>query len=132
MKKFLPKTLNNPQGFTLVELLVVVSIIAILAVIGLTIFTGVQKTARDAKRRADVEAISKALETKYNNATATYPVIAIGDFASSGIPQDPLGGSYSGVPNAGGATYNVCADLEADSRDPADLSPNDFCISQQQ
>ena len=50
MKKFLPKLKTNPLGFTLVELLVVVAIIAVLSVIGITIFTGVQKNARDARR----------------------------------------------------------------------------------
>ena len=132
MKKFLPKSASNPSGFTLVELLVVVSIIAILAVIGLTIFTGLQKNARDAKRRADVEAISKALETAYNNSTAQYPIVTVAMFSSGVIPTDPLGGSYSGVPVAVAATYNVCADLENDGRAPGDLSPNDFCITQQQ
>ena len=50
------------QGFTIVELLVVVAIIAVLSVIGITIFTGVQKGARDSTRRADVNAIAKAME----------------------------------------------------------------------
>lgn len=138
MKKFLPKIASNQHGFTLVELLVVISIIAILSVIGLTIFTGVQKNARDAKRRGDIEAISKALETRYNSATATYPAIAAGDFSSGAIPTDPLGGSYIGVPNTAGATYKICADFEADGRGVSDTTAgdganiNDFCRSQQQ
>lgn len=127
MKKFLPK-----GGFTLVELLVVVSIIAILAVIGFVVFTGVQKNARDAKRKADIDAISKALETAYNQSTAQYPAVTGPMFSRGTIPTDPLGGSYMGLPGGTTATYNVCADLENDGRAPTDTSPNDYCISQQQ
>lgn len=60
------------KGFTLVELLVVISIIAILSVIGLTIFSGVQKGARDAKRKEDLHSLALALEQyKVQNNTYT-------------------------------------------------------------
>lgn len=49
-------------GFTLIELMVVISIIAIMSVIGLTLYGNVQKSARDAKRRSDLKAIAQALE----------------------------------------------------------------------
>lgn len=62
---------RKSSGFTLVELLVVISIIAILSVIGITVFTGVQKGARDAKRRGDMNAIAKALEI-YKSQNNTY------------------------------------------------------------
>ncbi len=123
MKKFLPKTKYSPQGFTLVELLVVVAIIAVLSVIGITIFTGVQKGARDARRKADVEAISKALEAHFNDtacggATATpYCAVTAANagtlFANGVIPTNPTpgGGAYT-VPGSAAATYTVCANLE--------------------
>lgn len=65
----------SQNGFTLVELLVVISIIAILSVIGITIFAGAQKSARNSKRISDMKAISLALDLYYydpvnNN---TYP-----------------------------------------------------------
>lgn len=136
MKKFLPtfahRRVNKSRGFTLVELLVVISIIAILAVIGLTVFAGVQKNARDSKRRGDIDGISKALEVAYNNSTGQYPAVTGSMFSGGVIPTDPLGGSYSGLPAAAVSTYNVCADLEADGRAPTDTTPNDYCIAQQQ
>lgn len=61
------------KGFTLVELLVVISIIAILSVIGITVFSSAQKSARDAKRRADLQALRLALE-QYKTANGIYPV----------------------------------------------------------
>lgn len=65
--------LVQKKGFTLIELLVVISIIAILSLIGITVFTGVQKNARDAKRRGDMKAISNALE-QYKAVNNKYPI----------------------------------------------------------
>src|SRR5258708_1498778 len=97
------KLLKRQQGFTLVELLVVIAIIAILAVIGLTVFTGLQRGARDAQRRADVEAITRALEAGYNTQTAQYSQIGTSNFAGGHIPQDPL------TSQASACNGNVCA-----------------------
>lgn len=62
-------------GFTLVELLIVISIIAILTVIGLATYAGVQKNARDARRKDDLRAIKLALELYYQR-NGQYPVPA--------------------------------------------------------
>ena len=134
-------TAQKKGGFTLVELLVVISIIAILSVIGITVFGGVQKGARDARRRADIDAISKALEVHYGKCAEENlgggPYCAFnGTWFSSGvIPIDPkldrsslinstaanqhdshdYGYIYINLAPLGGrsaATYTVCADLE--------------------
>ncbi len=65
--------MKSARGFTLIELLVVIAIIAILSVIGFTVFTNVQKSARDAKRKADFDAIYKALEIYYYQNGSKYP-----------------------------------------------------------
>lgn len=62
-----PRTskLNPKKGFTLVELLVTISIIAILSSIGLVIFRSVQLTARDGIRKQDLHSLARALEFYY-------------------------------------------------------------------
>ncbi len=95
MKKFLPKSFNNPQGFTLIELLVVVSIIAILSAIGIALYTGIQPKARNDRRRADLDAIAKALEI--NKTSAGYVVLDNTQFANGVTPLlDPQGYVYCG------------------------------------
>lgn len=77
------------KGFTLVELLVVVAIIAILSVIGLTIFTSAQFNARDARRKSDVDAIANALETNKPVASIYYKSPTDGSwFSGSTVPTD--------------------------------------------
>ena len=49
-------------GFTLIELLVVIAIIGILASFAIASFTSAQAKGRDSRRKADLDAIKKALE----------------------------------------------------------------------
>jgi prepilin-type N-terminal cleavage/methylation domain-containing protein len=51
------------KGFTLIEMLVVVLIIATLAAVALVSASSARLTARDAKRKADIRSIATALET---------------------------------------------------------------------
>lgn len=88
------KILKNLSGFTLVELLVVITIIAILSVVGLTLFNGAQISARDARRKADVDAIANALEIKKAPGVVSYQTIAVTDMSSGLIPEDSVNGSY--------------------------------------
>ena len=113
MKKFLPISqkldVNSKKGFTLVELLVVISIIAILSIIGLTLFTGVQKGVRDARKKSDMDAISKALEAQYS--AGRYPTTLISDYFTNGIPTSPDATAYT-TTNLTTSAYTVCAQLE--------------------
>ncbi|MCR4305706.1 MAG: type II secretion system GspH family protein, partial [Candidatus Daviesbacteria bacterium] len=135
MKKLLPTShafgVNKSKGFTLVELLVVVSIIAVLSVVGITLFSGVQQNARDAKRKADIDAISKALEANYTGGSTTpYPALTDAMFANGKVPTDPRTGSaYSGVPSGAVATYSVCATLEKTTGGNSSDTANPFTYS---
>lgn len=52
-------------GFTIVELLIVIVVIAILASISIVAYTGIQSRARDTQRRSDIASFTKALELYY-------------------------------------------------------------------
>lgn len=68
MKKLLPNS-----GFTLIELLVVVAILAILSVIGYSIFAGAQGNARDGVRRTELNNLAKNIETT-KDVTGGFPL----------------------------------------------------------
>ena len=63
---------KKSQGFTIVELLIVIVVIGILAALVLNSFNGVQARARDTERRTDINAIATQLEVYYNDKSG-YP-----------------------------------------------------------
>lgn len=66
--KYNKRTVNKvSKAFTLVELLVVISIIGVLASIGLVSFRTAQTRSRDAQRKSDLKEISSALELYYSD-----------------------------------------------------------------
>lgn len=54
-------------GFTLIELLIVIAIIAILVVFLFVSFTQVQKNARDAQRKSDLQTLAGAFQRFYSD-----------------------------------------------------------------
>ena len=65
---------KNTSGFTLVELLITIVVIAILAAISVVAFNGIQERARDTQRDHDISIIAKALEMYYSE-HSSYPLI---------------------------------------------------------
>lgn len=60
-------------GFTLIELMVAISIVAIVATIGAIVYSQAQNSGKITKRRQDLIAINQALEL-YRNSTGKYPI----------------------------------------------------------
>jgi len=107
------------KGFTLIELLIVMMIIAILVGISVVALGGARKTARDAKRKSDLESIRAAIEI-YRADCNEYPTTlssplqrnctgAVNTYIQT-VPLDPSGGNY--YYSATTSTYRICAELE--------------------
>lgn len=125
------------RGFTIIEILVVVSIIALLSSVLLTSFQEARAKARDAERLREVKEIQNALEL-YRAQYGLYP-ISVGWWRSSNptewdtlknvlasyisLPNDP---TLSGTPRAtpGGYGYDYFSDTWAGSG----LTPGQFYI----
>ena len=60
------------QGFTIVELLIVIVVIGILALLVITTYSGIQQKARNSKRQSDLSSVQTQLEAFYQN-TGYYP-----------------------------------------------------------
>jgi general secretion pathway protein G len=105
------------RGFTLIELMVVITIIAILSTIALFGINKAQASARDVSRQQIMNGLRTALERYYSDNQAYYTttnnfcgltaaLVAAGYLPSQ--PNDPSTKAAicgSGNPTAGGATY---------------------------
>lgn len=83
------------QGFTIIELLIVIAIIAILALLVLNNFQGAQAKARDQQRTTDINNIHGKLEEFYNENNYYPGTVTATSFAGmdEGSTADPVGGN---------------------------------------
>ena len=75
---------KNNKGFSLIELLVVISIIALLATISIVSVNSLRTKSRDTRRLADIKQLQAALQMYYMDHHA-YPV---GEIATNTILSD--------------------------------------------
>lgn len=120
------KIKKQNKGFSLVELLVVITIIAILSVVAYTAVGGQTAKARDSKRKEDLSAIQSALEiyaiensNQYPD-TATWKTQLSAKHMPKGVPTDPGAAGKDYVYVKSGITYELAATLENDG-DPANF-----------
>ncbi len=108
---------KKKNAFTLLELLVVISIIGILVALGTAAFSTTQKKSRDARRKADIKALQNGFE-QYHARENSYPSSQLeADDAvifPAGLPEDPKGeGENVYTMNLSADSFCVCALLES-------------------
>jgi prepilin-type N-terminal cleavage/methylation domain-containing protein len=132
-------------GFTLFELLVSISIIAILTVLASISYSAAQKKARDSRRMQDIKSIQTAAEQYYSLHSASYPVSS-GISSWNGVfeifPTDAKSptDSYTYSPiTVAGADYCACAKMEVSSGNSSSATCGNFgtatayfCVKNQQ
>ena len=83
---------TETRGFTIIELVVVITIFALLLAIVVNSTVGYQPKGRDAERSSDVEVVSRNLERYYRNQPgangASYPSSTTGPDAFANIVED--------------------------------------------
>jgi len=78
----------NRRGFTIVELVIVVTIMGILLVLGVVNLQGSQANGRDAERKADIESTAMHLETFYTSGSDS--ATTIGRYPSTLLTSNPI------------------------------------------
>ncbi len=66
---------RSQQGFTIVELLIVIVVIGILAALVITTYSGIQQKGRNTERTTDLKAVQGQLEAYYAS-NGRYPTLA--------------------------------------------------------
>jgi general secretion pathway protein G len=122
-------------GFTLIELIVVATILGVMLTVALVSYASTTSRSRDGKRQADVEQVRSALEMwrsdngSYVNVSSGAVYSALSTLQTQGyidkMPRDPKSTGWSEYlyTQAGsGATYTICARTE-------NVIPNQSCSS---
>ncbi|MBP7876278.1 hypothetical protein KA012_04770 [Candidatus Woesebacteria bacterium] len=115
-------------AYTLIEILVVATIIIVLTAISVASFSTANKSAKDAKRKSDLETIRQAM-VLYKAQEGSYPVAASPGAAAALLITGPGGRSYlsppaptdpvSTNPYAGSSdatTFCFCAQLDSTTK----------------
>ena len=108
------------NGFSLMELLIVIAIIGILVSVSAVSYSSAQKKGRDSRRHTDLKAMQNAWEQYYADTNANYPssCSVSTTYLPSGLPVDPkTGTAYTdtiGWSSCTTTTYCFCAGLEGE------------------
>lgn len=128
------------KGFTLIEVLVAATIIAVLAAVGFASYSKVNQKSRDSKRKSDIEQLRSAVEM-YRADNGFYPNAGTGSWTNASdlsttlvstympaIPSDPKAAQtyrYMATNVSGGNYYGYCLSALLESENPSDTCTPD-------
>lgn len=129
---------KNNKGFTLLEILVVISIIGILIALGASAYSVAQRKSRNARRQGDIKQMQNAFEQYYATSNSQYAATGAncngmaGQFPSGTLPTDPK--DNTPYPCTGSTvTYCACAVLEGENGNSGAncnyAGTGSFCVS---
>src|SRR5712692_10471652 len=111
---------RSTEGFTLIELVIVIVILGILAAVAIPKYEDMQEQARSATLKGELGSIRSAVAIQYGrnalSGSATFPVLNGSIFADGNIPKEPMMNlntvkTTPGVDNAGGWQYDQTTGL---------------------
>jgi MSHA pilin protein MshA len=112
--------IRSAEGFTLIELVIVIVILGILAAVAIPKYEDMQEQARSATLKGQLGSIRSAVAIQYGrnalNGSATFPTLNGSIFADGNVPKEPVMNSNAvkttpGVDNAGGWQYTAVTGL---------------------
>lgn len=111
--------LSAGAGFSMIELLVVATIMIVLMTIGMVSYQNANRNGRNARRKADLEVVRQGLVLYKTDNNTTYPggdfnsvLITIADYLSSTDIADPKDPTYVYTYTSSATTFELCATLE--------------------
>jgi type IV pilus assembly protein PilA len=111
------QALKGPQGFTLIELMIVVAIVGILAAVAIPNFMSYQAKARQSEAKVVLGGTFIAAASVFFSEHGTYVITSITDlgFHPIGTPRYSYWFDVSGTPTAipGGSTATVPCDVNS-------------------
>lgn len=120
---------HKVQGFTIVELLIVVVVIAILAAITIVTYNGITQQANDTAVKNDLANFAKRVEilyvenSQYPEGTLRYESTGVSTGTITSFPPalrdfKPSKGSYVQVPSGGTPNFIYCTGVRTDTGQP--------------
>lgn len=83
--------MKEQNGFTLIEIMIVIVVIAILATVVTPQFTAVIQKSKETKLKENLDIIRKAVDVEFTKLNGKYPAeITVSMFKEGSLPIDPI------------------------------------------
>ena len=106
MKKFMKKLLKKTEGFTLVELIVVIAILGILAAVAVPAYSGYLTKAKEASDITTLDAVLTAAQA-YHAKEGSVTYVKVTEGATASVETSTTVGATSGTNIATQSDFNL-------------------------